>query len=110
MSTQTAVTSSFLDEVVRRIVEAVRPEKVVLFGSRARGDSRPTSDIDILVIACSAEPRYRRSAPLYLALSDLYVPMDIVVYTRAEAEEWSEVPEALVTTALREGRVLYEKE
>ena len=102
MSTQTAVTSSLLDEVVRRIVEAVRPEKVVLFGSRALGDSRPRSDIDILVIA--------RSAPLYLALSDLHVPMDIVVYTRAEAEEWSEVPEAFVTTALRERRVLYEEE
>jgi predicted nucleotidyltransferase len=54
--TQTTVTSSFPDEVVRRIVEAVRPETVVLFGSRARGDSRPTSDIDILVIARSAEP------------------------------------------------------
>ncbi len=95
-------------ETVRRIVEVLHPRRVVLFGSLARGEARPGSDIDLLVIAESSEPRYRRAIPLYEALSDIPVPMDIIVYTPEEVEEWSGVRQAFVTTALREGIVLYE--
>ena len=101
-------TSALTDEIVRRIVMTIRPEKVVLFGSQARGDARPNSDLDILVIAESSEPRYRRSAPLYGVLSDILLPMDIIVYTPEEVEEWRNVRQAFVSTAIREGKVLYE--
>jgi predicted nucleotidyltransferase len=97
-----------MDEIVRRIVETISPQKVILFGSQSRGDARPESDLDLLVIADSTQPRYRRSAPLYGALSDILVPMDILVYSPQEVKEWSEVPQAFVTTAVREGKVLYE--
>lgn len=97
-----------VEEIVRRIVETVHPEKIILFGSLARGDPRPQSDLDLLVIAQSQEPRYRRSAPLYGILSDIFIPMDILVYSPEEVEEWSGVRQAFVTTAIREGRVLYE--
>ena len=102
------VDAEVLQEIVGRIVETVRPHKIVLFGSRARGTARAESDLDLLVIADSEEPRYRRAVPLYGALSHLFVPMDIVVYTPGEVEEWREVPQAFVTTAIREGKVLYE--
>lgn len=104
------VTEKLLDEIVQRIVRTVNPEKIVLFGSRARDDSRPVSDLDILVIMESTEPRYRRSIPLFSALSDIPIPMDILVYTPEEVREWSGVRQAFPTTALREGRVLYERE
>lgn len=97
------------DEIVQRIVDAIHPQRIILFGSRARGDARPDSDLDLLVIADSSEPRYRRAAPLYGALSDILIPMDILVYTPQEVEEWSGVRQAFVTTAVREGKVLYEK-
>ena len=97
-----------VEEIVRRIVETVHPEKIILFGSLARGDARPESDLDLLVIAQSQEPRYRRSAPLYGILSDIFIPMDILVYSPEEVEEWSGVRQAFVTTAIREGRVVYE--
>ncbi len=100
--------AELMEEIVRRIVQTVDPDRVILFGSRARGDIRPDSDIDLLVIAASSEPRYRRAVPLYGALSDMLVPMDIVVYTPQEVEEWSQVPQAFITTAIREGKVLYE--
>jgi predicted nucleotidyltransferase len=90
-------------------VNAIQPEKIVLFGSRARGDARPKSDMDLLVIAQSREPRYRRSPPLYSALSDIPIPMDIMVYNPEEVWEWQNVHQAFITTALREGKVLYEK-
>ncbi len=97
-----------IQEIVRRIVKVSQPEKVILFGSRARGTAHPTSDIDLLVIAHSTQPRHRRAVPLYGALSNIIAPMDIVVYSPEEVQEWSEVRQAFVTTAIREGQVLYE--
>ena len=107
---QAAADWRLVDEAVRRIVQAVAPEKVVLFGSRARGDARADSDVDLLVIVQSEEPRYRRAAPLYGLLSDILIQMDILVYSPEEVEEWREVRQAFVTTAVREGTVLYEKQ
>ena len=99
-----------MDELVDRIVRTLDPERVVLFGSHGRGEGRPESDFDVLVIKESDEPRYQRSVPLYKALADWPAEVDVLVYTPHEVEEWSEVPEAFVTTALREGRVLYERQ
>ncbi len=104
----TQIDASLIRDIVLRIVNVIHPDKIVLFGSQARGEARPESDIDLLVIARSTEPRHRRSAPLYGALSDILAPMDILVYSPEEVDEWSQVRQAFVTTALREGKVLYE--
>jgi predicted nucleotidyltransferase len=93
--------------IVRRIVDTAQPEKVILFGSQARGDARPNSDFDVLVIKPSDLPRYRRSIPLYVALADL--PVEVMVNTPEEVEEWSQVAQAFVTTAVREGTTIYER-
>jgi predicted nucleotidyltransferase len=81
---------------------------IILFGSRARGQPRAESDWDILVVADSRLPRHQRSPPLYGALSDLRQPIDILVYTPEEIEKWHNVESAFITTAVREGKVLYE--
>ena len=99
-----------LADIVRRIVETAQPEKIILFGSRAHGDARPGSDFDLLVIKESDEPRYRRDAPLYLALAGVNAPVDVLTYTPEEVRDWSAVPQAFLTTAIREGKVVYEKE
>ena len=95
-------------DVVRRIVQTAQPDKIILFGSRARGDARPDSDIDILVIQDSTEPGYRRDAALYLALAGMNVPVDVITYTPEEVRDWSAVPQAFITTVIREGIVVYE--
>lgn len=102
-------TNQLLAEMVSRIRHAMEPERIILFGSRARGHAHPESDFDLLVIKESEEPRYKRSVPLYIALADLPAEVDVLVYTPEEIREWSGVPEAFVTTAVREGRVLYER-
>ena len=107
MESKTAV-EPLLEQIVARIVEQAQPEKVILFGSRARGDARSNSDFDILVIKESDEPRYRRGVALYGALAKLPAEVDVLVYTPQEVWEWSAVPQAFVTTAVREGKVLYE--
>lgn len=99
-----------MDEIVDRIVKTIHPQKIVLFGSRARNQARPDSDIDILVIAESDEPRYKRSRVLYGALHNMRTPIDVIVYTPEEVIDWSQVRQAFVTTALREGKVLYENQ
>ncbi len=100
--------SDLHSEIVRRIVGVTDPDKVIVFGSRARGDQRPESDVDVLVIQESSEPRYKRAGPLYAALASLPVEVDVIVYTPREILEWGEVDQALVTTAIREGIVVYE--
>lgn len=98
-------------EIVQRIVAAIDPRKIVLFGSRAQGTHRPESDIDLLVIADSAEPRYKRAVPIYATLSDLPIEVDtdIIVYTPLEIAAWRDASAAFVTSALAGGTVLYER-
>ena len=101
--------NDLIGDIVRRIVETAQPEKIILFGSRVRGDARPNSDFDVLVIKECSEPSYRRDAPLYLALAGLNAPVDVMVYTPEEVNDWSAVPQAFITTAVREGKVVYER-
>jgi len=103
------VTHELLQEGVRRILTAGEPLKVVLFGSHARSDSRPESDLDLLVIEESDEPRHRRAGKYRMALLGLFPAKDIVVWTPEEVEAWRNVPNAFITTILAEGKALYER-
>ena len=102
------VDDNLMQEIVSRIVREAQPKQVILFGSRARGDARPESDLDLLVVKEDARPRSLRSSELYGVLSDIMIPMDILVYQPHEIFEWSNVPQAFVTTVIREGKLLYE--
>jgi len=112
MGTTTAsfpkVDDSLLAELVARMVAVGKPKKIVLFGSRARGDAGPNSDIDLLVIEESGFPRYKRSAKYRKSVVGIFPSKDIVVWTPEEVDEWRSVPNAFISRALREGRVLYE--
>jgi predicted nucleotidyltransferase len=98
-----------LQTIVQRLLAAGRPEKIILFGSRARGQASQESDYDLLVVENSSQPRYRRAVAYRHALKDLGISKDIVVWTPREIAEWQNVSNAFITTALREGTVLYER-
>lgn len=98
-----------LAEAVRRIVRVGEPQQVILFGSRARGEARASSDYDFLVIEPSTLPRYQRAAKYRRALTGICPSKDIVVWTPDEVAEWREVPNAFITTIMKEGVTLYER-
>jgi len=102
-------TEEALVEMVERIRDAVHPDRVILFGSHARGEGTPESDIDLLIVAPSDLPRWRRTPPIYRLLAGLGVPKDIVWWTPEEIAQWRGVRSHFINTVLREGKVLYER-
>ena len=99
-----------LKEISRQIARAFDPERIILFGSHARGDATETSDVDLLVIARTSAPKPRRSVPLYSMLRHHSFSKDILVYTPDEVEEYRHLRASLIARALDEGIVLYEKQ
>ena len=101
-------TQELLNEVVRRVVAVAHPEKIILFGSAARGTMRPDSDLDLLVI--KADVKRRETARLIRrALEGLepLLPKDVIVVTPADVQKYGDVVGYILRPALREGRVLY---
>lgn len=91
------------------IIREYQPDKVILFGSHARGDATENSDIDILVISDREKdlPRYKRGFDVRLKLGKISTPLDIMFYTHADIERWKNVRQSFSATALREGVILY---
>jgi predicted nucleotidyltransferase len=99
--------SDTIDEMVRRIVAEAQPRRIVLFGSAARGDLRPDSDIDLLVIVPDGVHRRHTAQQLYRVLRGIGVPYDIVVATEGDLDRHGDVPGYVYRRALAEGRDVY---
>jgi uncharacterized protein len=93
-------------EAGRRLTAAAPGAEIILFGSRARGEAVPDSDLDLLVIESDFPRRGEEYGRLRKELRGLGVAIDLVIYRRREAEERCGVPGSLIHRALGEGRVL----
>jgi len=93
---------------ISRLVAELRPERIYLFGSQARGDARPDSDVDLLVVVPRTdEPAHRLAQAAYRAMGLRTLAMDVLVLPAEEFERRSRAPSSLPATVLREGRLLY---
>lgn len=102
------ITSEVLDEAVRRLVAALQPEAIYLYGSHAYGQPHEDSDVDFLVVVRESPlPPHRRAVAAYRSLRGLFLPADIKVVTRAEFERRVHWQSSVERAAKEKGRVLY---
>jgi predicted nucleotidyltransferase len=94
--------------VVSRLIAAYQPERIYLFGSRARGEPAPDSDYDLMVVVADESPLERRRARLaYETLWGLSVSADVLVWTHTAFESRLHLRASLPSTIVREGRLLH---
>ena len=96
-----------IERVATRLGIAANAERVILFGSHARGEAKENSDVDLMIVAESELPRFKRSRELYKLFRPHPFGMDLLVYTPQEVEKGKRSPVSFVSTALREGKTLY---
>ena len=103
-----------LDGLIRKIVEAVCPQTIILFGSRARSENASNSDVDLLIIEDNdfgpKRSRRKETSKLWRTLADIDIPKDILVFSRQEVENWKNSSSHVIARALKEGKVLYERD
>ena len=98
---------STLDDIIRRVVEVAEPERIILFGSTARGEMNRHSDVDLLVVKDALDLR-ELTAKVYQRLYGVGAAVDIVMVTPKDVERYKDSHALIIKPALREGTVMYE--
>ena len=96
-----------LDDIIRRIVEVAQPEKIILFGSAARGEMNRHSDVDLLVIKAGADA-LDLMGQIYDKLYGVGSAVDATVVTPSDVERYKDSHALVIKPALKEGKVVYE--
>lgn len=96
-------------KMVRRIIRRFAPDKIILFGSHARGDAGPDSDVDLLIVMPVSDSTRRMAVEIGVALHDIRVPKDVIVTTPEEFEWRKDTIGTIEWPAWHEGKVLYAK-
>jgi uncharacterized protein len=105
-------TREILSELVEAIVREVSPEKIILFGSCARGDGGKDSDYDLLIV--EREPfgptrsRWKEMTKIIRLAASLRIPADVLLYSSQEIEQWRNIKSHIINRAIHEGTLLYE--
>lgn len=99
-----------IDKIVRTIANAIKPKRIILFGSYASGRANDESDLDLLVVVDDAPtPPHKRARAIRKHLWGIIdIPKDIVVYTERELKEWEGVKSSFISNILEYGKVVYE--
>jgi len=97
-----------ISEMTELLKEAARPRRIVLFGSHARGEAEPGSDVDVLVVETDVPDRGAEMVRLNRVLSPLRMPVDLLVVSEDVFQYWCDTPGNVYFEAATEGKVLYE--
>lgn len=100
------LTEEILQEIIRRVVEIAHPERIILFGSAARGEMNANSDVDLLVIK-SGQFDGRLVGDIYVNLHGIGQAVDVVLVTPEQVERYRDTHCLIIAPALREGREVY---
>lgn len=102
------ITQKQVNEIKRRIVENFKPQKIILFGSCANGTPTEDSDLDLLIIKDSDLPARIQNRKVRKMLSDLKIPVDVIVKTAKEFETYKDIIGTIIYPANKFGIVIYE--
>ena len=98
-----------LQEIIRRIVEVAKPEKIILFGSATRGEMGPNSDFDLLVVRSGEYHRGHLVEEIYMNLFGVGQAVDVIVVTPEDIIRFQDSHFQVMKPALKEGKVIYER-
>ena len=104
------VSKKILQDIVHRIVEVAHPERIIMFGSAARGEMGPHSDIDLLVIKKNVRNPRDVAAKIYIQLYGVGKAVDIIVVSPEQVEKYRDSPYLVIYPATRDGVVIYDAE
>ena len=107
MTTDSVDRPELISEIVRRVVAVAHPDKIILFGSAARGDVRAHSDIDVLIVKSGDFHKGRLTGVIYRSLYGMDASVDVIVVKPEDIEKYRDCPYTVIRPALREGRVIY---
>ena len=98
-----------IEEMIRRIVERFQPERIILFGSHARGTAGPDSDVDLLVVMEVSGGKRQQAIEIDMVLADVGLPKDVIVATPEDVARCQDLVGTIIRPALLEGKVVYER-
>ena len=101
--------NELISTMTERIVRAFQPVQIILFGSHARGEAHPQSDVDLLVVFSELADKRKTAVDIRRALADLPVAKDILVTTPQELARQRDWVGTVLRAAQREGEILYER-
>jgi predicted nucleotidyltransferase len=104
-----AESEAAIRQAVERIATRFHPDKIILFGSRARGQGGPDSDADLLIVMRVDGSKRQQAVQMDLALEGIPIPIDLIVVTPEEVEKYRDAIGTIIREAVREGKVLYER-
>lgn len=98
-----------INEIVNRIANNYKPEKIILFGSYARGDSNENSDLDFILIKETNSPKHKRGIEVRRLFYGVPIPMDFKIYTKTEFSNELLNQYSFLNTAIKSSKILYER-
>jgi predicted nucleotidyltransferase len=104
-----AITEETIQQATQILKQCAHPLRIILFGSRARGEARGDSDLDLLVVQRTQEHPRREMVRLSDALRPLRIPVDVVVVGKETYDHWADTPGTVYHEAAVGGRTLYEE-
>jgi predicted nucleotidyltransferase len=107
---ENTLTDEALQEIIRRVVRIAEPERIILFGSAARGDMDSNSDVDLLVIKSGEFDYYRLMGDIYMSLHGVEQAVDVILATPEQVERYRDTHCLIISPALKEGREVYHAE
>ena len=101
------IRDDILKEIIKRVVDVAHPERIIMFGSAARGEMGPNSDVDLLVIKNGEYDQSLLAGDIYMNLHGIKQAVDVILVTPEQVERYRNTHCLIIAPALKEGMEIY---